>query len=210
LWPGFAQGVALAAALFLLLPLTQFFAGAEVEPPEIRQVDTTVPPSPPPPPPPEEPAPPPSPAATPLVVPEPPRPEPPPLTLRELRLGLEADPAGAVRGDFAMDFDLVPEGIGAIDVFDVSEVDQPPRAISARPPRYPHDLQRAGISGSVDLIFVVELDGSVSDIRVERSDHRGLERPAIDAVRTWRFIPGEHRGQPARVLVRQTLHFEIH
>jgi periplasmic protein TonB len=208
-WPGFLQGVILAGALFLLLPLTQYFASTEIEAPEIRRVDTNAPPPPPPPPPPEEAEPPAQPAAASLPAPEPPRPEPPPLTLREIRLGLEADMGSGISGDFTMNFDLVPDGIGGIDVFDISEVDRPPRAISARPPRYPQDLQRAGISGSVDLVFIVDRDGSVKDIQVEHSDHRALERPAIEAVRTWRFAPGEHHGEAARVMVRQTLNFEM-
>ncbi len=207
-WPGFLGGVVLTAALFLLLPLTQYFASTEIDPPEIRRVDTVPPPFPPPPPDESEP---PAPAVSSVAppAPEPARAEPPPLTLRELQLALDPQMGTATQGDFAFSFDLAPGGIGDIDVFDISDVDQPPRPVSARPPRYPLDLQRAGISGSVDLVFVVNQDGSVSDIKVERADHRALEQPALEAVRTWRFVPGEHDGQPARVMVRQTLQFEV-
>ncbi|MEX2380744.1 MAG: TonB family protein [Opitutales bacterium] len=207
-WPGFLQGVALAGALFLLLPLTQYFAGMEVEVPETRRVEIA-PPPPPPPPPVDEPDPPVQAAAAPERIPEPARPDPPPLTLRQLELALDADEGVAAHGDFLMNFDLRPGGSGVIDLFDLSDVDQPPRPISARQPRFPRELQRAGISGSVALVFIVDRDGSVKDIQVDHSDHRALESPAIDAVRTWRFLPGEHHGEPARVMVRQTLQFEI-
>lgn len=205
-WIQFLQGVGVAVLLFLLLPLTQYFTSTEIEEPEARTVDTAPPP--PPPPPVEEPEPPAEAATQASPTPEPPRPEPPPMSLRQLELSLDPEP-GTAAGDFAMNFDLRPEGAGGVDVFDVSDVDQPPRAVSARPPRYPRELQTAGISGAVDLIFVVGRDGAVSDIRVEHSDHRALERPAVDAVRAWRFMPGEHQGEPARVMVRQTLQFEV-
>lgn len=210
-WPGFLQGIALAGLLFLLLPLTQYFASTEkTDPAETREVDTVVPPPPPPPPPPpDEPDPPAPTAAPPERLPEPVRPEPPPLTLRQLELALDLEDGTAAQGEFAMDFDLRPGGMDEIDVFDVSEVDRRPRPVSARPPNYPRELQRAGISGAVSLIFIVRRDGSVRNIQVEHADHRALERPAIEAVRAWRFLPGEHNGEPARVMVRQTLHFEV-
>lgn len=200
----------MAISLFLLLPLTQYFARPAADAPESRRIDIqSVPPPPPPPPPPEEVMPP-SPAPTVADrVPDPARPEPPPLTLRQLQLALDADVNGVGQGDFAMDFSVSAGDLGGIDVFALSEVDQPPRPVSARPPRFPRDLQRAGIGGSVSLVFVVDRDGAVRDIRVESSDYRALEAPAIDAVRTWRFLPGEHQGQPARVMVRQTLQFEV-
>lgn len=208
-WPGFAQGLGLAALLFLLLPLTQFFAGNADEVQEPRRVDTAPsPPLPPPPPPPAEPE---EPAVSPAAAPvqEALERPPPPLTLRELRLALEPEPDMPSTGDFAVDFDVAHSGIGEIDAFELADVDQPPRAVSSRPPRYPPDLRRAGISGSVTLLFVVEQDGSVRDVQVETSDHRALERPALDAVRTWRFTPGERAGEPVRTIVRQTLEFTI-
>jgi protein TonB len=207
--PGFVQGVVLAILLFLLLPLAQYVARPDLEELDIRPVELQVPVPPlEPPPPPEESAA--SSPRTPAVarLPQPVRPDPPPLTLRQLQLALDPDMGTVGQGDFGMDFTLAPGGVGEFDVFEVGEVDQPPRAVSARAPRYPLNLQRAGISGTVSLVFIVNRDGSVEGIRVEHSDHRSLELPAIEAVRTWRFLPGKIDGEPTRVMVRQSLNFE--
>lgn len=43
--------------------------------------------------------------------------------------------------------------------------------------------------GAVDVAFVVGTDGSVGQVRVLRSSHRGLEAAAREAVAAWRFAP---------------------
>jgi periplasmic protein TonB len=210
-WPGFLLGVAGAVLLFLLLPLVQYVSRPDLEEPGARSVDLQMPPpAPEPPPPPELPPEVSSPQPTARDrLPGPVQMEAPPLTLRQLQLALDPEMGAAGWGDFGMNFSLAPGGVGEFDVFEVGEVDQPPRAVSARPPRYPLHLQRAGITGAVNLVFIVNRDGSVEGIRVEHSDHRSLELPAIEAVRTWRFLPGEIAGEPARVMVRQSLTFEV-
>jgi protein TonB len=70
-------------------------------------------------------------------------------------------------------------------------------------------LRRAGISGTVTLVFVVRSDGTTSNISVERSDNPAFEEPAIRAVRRWRFEPGEKDGKAVSVKVRQPIPFSF-
>jgi periplasmic protein TonB len=200
-------GLALATWLFLLLPLTQFLARPVEEPERTLRVDTPSPPPPPPPPPPPAPA---EPAAArldrPMPAPEM-REPPPPLALQPLQLHLQPT-LGELRGDFALDFSLAPGAIAEVEAYRLDEVDQLPRPINRIPPSYPHEMRRAGISGSVTLEFIIERDGSVSGIEIAESTHRAFEAPAIEALRRWRFTPATRNGEPVRVIARQPIPFE--
>jgi len=70
----------------------------------------------------------------------------------------------------------------------------------ARTVKYPEEAKENGIGGRVYLSFVVERDGSLSDIRVLRSAHQLLDREAIRVVKTMpKWTPGEQNGEPCRV-----------
>ncbi|MEO8001367.1 MAG: energy transducer TonB [Arenimonas sp.] len=63
-------------------------------------------------------------------------------------------------------------------------------AISTPQPAYPPDALRNSITGSVEVEFVVNRDGSVSDIRVIKSNPRGtFDRGVQNTVRKWQFQP---------------------
>jgi protein TonB len=49
----------------------------------------------------------------------------------------------------------------------------------------------------------------VGDIRVIQGLGGGLDRRAIDAVRQWRFAPGERLGTPVDVLVEVAVEFRL-
>jgi TonB family protein len=80
-------------------------------------------------------------------------------------------------------------------------------------PIYPPDAIKSGLEGHVDLEVVVEIDGSVGDVRVIRSPARAasLERAAIAAARKWRFSPATaDRGRPVRAVATLTMSFFRH
>lgn len=57
-------------------------------------------------------------------------------------------------------------------------------------PRYPNEARMRGIEGWVDLSFVVSATGDVVDPRVEDSSMKHLfARPALTAVRQWKYAP---------------------
>lgn len=203
----FLTGMALAAALFIALPLTQYLARLPEGASSATVVDRVPAPPPPPPPPPERrevTAP-----AAGRQQPAAPRERPPPLAPRPVDASLRHGPGDALRVDHGFGFALVLDSGPAIDAYELSEVDQEPRPLRRPPPLFPHALRREGITGSVTLRFIVETDGRVDHVEVEKSDHPAMERAATGAVRQWFFEPGTREGRPVRVVVRQTLSFDL-
>ncbi len=65
------------------------------------------------------------------------------------------------------------------------------RAVVTRvPPIYPELAKRMHVGGKVVLLVTVQADGSVASTKVE-SGHALLTAAAEDAVKRWRFAPGE-------------------
>lgn len=75
---------------------------------------------------------------------------------------------------------------------------------------YPQPAIEAGIEGKVYVGFVVEKDGSISQIKILRGVDRDLDREALRLVRqmpTW--IPGEKNGKKVRTSVRLPIVFKL-
>lgn len=64
---------------------------------------------------------------------------------------------------------------------------------------YPEAARRVGQEGTVYVGFVVERDGSVTDVTVLRSPGTLLSEAAVEAVRASRFEPGIQQGRAVRV-----------
>jgi len=76
--------------------------------------------------------------------------------------------------------------------------------------RYPQMAREAGIQGSVFITFVVERDGSVTDVRITRGIGGGTDEEAIRVVRKMpRWTPGRQRGQPVRVQFTMPIRFVL-
>jgi protein TonB len=95
------------------------------------------------------------------------------------------------------------------EAFDVTDLEKRPEAVSQTPPTYPPELRKAKIEGSVTLVFVLDETGRVEDPRVENSSRPEFEKPALDAIRRWRFRPGMKDGQPVRTYIRVPLRFRV-
>ncbi len=66
--------------------------------------------------------------------------------------------------------------------------------------KYPEVAAEAGIQGRVRVSFVVERDGSVSNVKVISGVDPLLDREAIRVVKSSpKWSPGRQRGKPARV-----------
>jgi periplasmic protein TonB len=106
---------------------------------------------------------------------------------------------------------------GAVRPFDSSElrfstadVDQLPELQGTLSPSYPEKLRRAGISGSVQLEYVILPNGrpdSVS-LRVIASTEPAFTSSVIRAVLSASFKPARRRGRPVAMLVQQTIRFQ--
>ena len=66
--------------------------------------------------------------------------------------------------------------------------------------KYPVIAQENGIQGRVICTFVVEKDGSITDVQVVRGVDPSLDKEAIRVIQQMpRWKPGRQRGQPVRV-----------
>jgi periplasmic protein TonB len=91
----------------------------------------------------------------------------------------------------------------------VSELEKKPEPVSQVAPAYPAELRKARIEGLVTLVFVLNEDGRVEEPRVENSSRPEFEKPALEAIRKWRFRPGVKAGQPVRAYVRIPMRFRV-
>jgi len=65
------------------------------------------------------------------------------------------------------------------------------RAVKVRvPPIYPEVAKRMHVTGEVRLSATVDAQGNVKDVKPISGNHM-LELAAEDAVRKWKFVPGD-------------------
>ena len=95
------------------------------------------------------------------------------------------------------------------EAFDVGDLEKRPEPVSQVAPTYPSELRKARIEGSVMLTFVLTEEGRVEDPRVENSSRPEFEKPALDAIRRWRFRPGMKDGQAVRTYIRIPMRFRV-
>lgn len=57
------------------------------------------------------------------------------------------------------------------------------------PPEYPPEVRKAGLQGHVQVQFIVQADGSISDLQIVRSANPVLDRLVLDAIAQWKFHP---------------------
>lgn len=88
-------------------------------------------------------------------------------------------------------------------------VDEVVTVLRQRAPRYPRELERAGIGGRVVLEFVVDSAGRVepASVRLLESSAEAFEAAAREAVLEARFRPARAAGHAVRQLVRQVMTF---
>lgn len=97
---------------------------------------------------------------------------------------------------------------GAADsVFGLTELDEKPRPLYQPSPVYPHELRSRRAAGTVYVLFVVDQAGKVMDPRVETSTHQAFEKPALEAVRQWKFEPATRQGQKVSCRIRVPIRF---
>jgi TonB family protein len=96
---------------------------------------------------------------------------------------------------------------GANQAFDLSEIDQPPREILKTAPTYPAEMRSKKAEGLVTLIFIVNDLGRVTDPRVVSSTNPAFEKPALQAVRQWKFEPAVRGGKRVPCRMRVPIRF---
>jgi protein TonB len=76
--------------------------------------------------------------------------------------------------------------------------------------KYPEEAKELGIQGRVFVTFVVEVDGSITDVRVLRGIGGGCDEEAVRVVKAMpKWVPGKQRGVPVRVQFNLPIKFTL-
>ena len=76
--------------------------------------------------------------------------------------------------------------------------------------RYPQIAKEYNITGKVYVQFVVDKDGSVTDVKILRGVDKNLDTEALRVIRSLpKFKPGMQRGKPAKVIYTIPIRFRL-
>jgi TonB family protein len=95
-------------------------------------------------------------------------------------------------------------------VFLEAQLDDPVQVISQPQPRYPPVLASAGITGRVEMQFIVDTTGHVEvpSFKLLKTSHPAFGEPAREAILKSVFKPAKFKGRPVRQLVQQAVAFK--
>lgn len=113
-----------------------------------------------------------------------------------------AVPPGVIAGD----------SLTGVSPVTLQEVDDPVEWLTGPQPKYPPELRRVGVEGSVHLRYIVGVDGLAepASIKVIKSTNFMFETPSISAILQARFKPARIKGHKVRQLVDQLVRFTLH
>ncbi len=196
--------IGLSLIFFLVLPLMQTITQSNSNDLELTEVEGVVEPPPPPPPEPE-------PEEQPEEEPPPPAlaEEAPPLDLSQLELALNPGFSGGWMGggDFAVSLKTIAsKGDDMDSIFSMADLDQKPRVVYQPGPTITKQIRRKA-PGTAYIIFVVDQNGRVVNPAVQKSTDPVFEKPALAAVKQWKFEPGKRNGKPVRFRMRVPITF---
>ena len=76
--------------------------------------------------------------------------------------------------------------------------------------KYPVLAMENGIQGKVFIQFVIERDGSITDVKVLRGVDASLDKEAVRVVKAMpKWKPGKQRGKPVRVSYTLPINFQL-
>jgi len=86
-----------------------------------------------------------------------------------------------------------------------------PKLVREVKPTYRADAMRAKIQGRVALDAVVQIDGTIGDVRVTRSldTKYGMDDEAVETVKKWKFTPGMKDGVAVPVVIEIEMVFTL-
>ncbi len=75
---------------------------------------------------------------------------------------------------------------------------------------YPADAAKANIEGLVTVSFIVEKDGSISNVKILKGVHPLLDEEAVRLTKSMpKWIPGKANGKAARAYFTQPINFVL-
>ncbi|HEX2855065.1 MAG TPA: energy transducer TonB [Opitutaceae bacterium] len=84
---------------------------------------------------------------------------------------------------------------------------EPPVPVRTVSPAYPEAMRRSGVSGVVQVSCLIDERGQVLEPRIERSSEISFEKPALEALKKWKFKPAKQDGAPIAMRVSIPIKF---
>lgn len=95
-------------------------------------------------------------------------------------------------------------------IMNENEVDILPVPGFKKNPRYPYRARRMNIAGEVQIKFLVDKQGNISNIEIIKATPSGIfEESVIEAVSSWKYSPGELLGRKVATVVTTTIVFKL-
>lgn len=63
-------------------------------------------------------------------------------------------------------------------------------------PEYPATLKRDGVNGIVVVQCTIDVQGNVDSPQVQKSTNAEFDKPALEAIKKWKFKPAKQDGSP--------------
>ena len=166
----------------------------------------------------------------PVSIPKPPPPPPPPPPTAEIKVVENNATIKNVIEVFIPEVTLDTKINFEMPVFDEPEDDEPEekifRIVEKKPKfpggiealykyigsniKYPAMAKDSGIKGTVHITFVVEKDGSITDVKLLRRIGGGCDEEAIRVIGEMpNWNPGKQRGKPVRVQFNLPISFKL-
>ncbi len=97
-----------------------------------------------------------------------------------------------------------------IEIVPFYKVEVKPKPIHIPKPDYPELARRAGIEGQTVVGALVDIDGSIFEVKVLKSSgNQMLDQAALIAAKSARFSPAKQRDKMVRVWVSIPIRFEL-
>jgi protein TonB len=71
---------------------------------------------------------------------------------------------------------------------------EPPALVRGFRPEYPQEMKAQNISGIVTVNVLIDDHGVVQDAKVVKTTNEAFSKPALEAVKKWKFKPAERDG----------------
>ena len=103
---------------------------------------------------------------------------------------------------------LAPTADSFLALLDATGAEIPVARVQQNP-IYPYEMRRAGITGEVNIGFIVDSNGDVRDAYTISSTRREFETAAVQAVSKWKFRPGRKSGRAVFTHMQVPIQFQL-
>ncbi len=86
--------------------------------------------------------------------------------------------------------------------------DSAPQLLTGASPRYPYPAGALAQPASVRVQFVVNVDGSVGEVKTLTTTSKDMAGEVERAVRKWKYRPAMKANQPIKVILQQQFDFK--